>query len=154
MHWVHTHLCCHVGERPFLLKCVVQVIQERAQPLWPGDGPVPQNIDVSTHEIQKQSLNDQRRILVGMSKLSLKSDRSACAEVRRNTAHDTSSTKSRGQRFFHVRRYDHMQTFRPGSIAVDMTFVRLQESQRAGLVIGGLTPQPPTVQTPADDCEM
>lgn len=23
IHWVHTHFCCHVGERPFLLKCVV-----------------------------------------------------------------------------------------------------------------------------------
>jgi len=52
IHWVDTHFCCHIGERPFLLECVVQVIQECAQPLWPGDGPVPENIDVSTHEIQ------------------------------------------------------------------------------------------------------
>ena len=53
IHWVNTHFSCHVGERPFLLKRVVQVIQERAQPLWPGDGPLPKNIEVSTHEIQK-----------------------------------------------------------------------------------------------------
>ena len=53
IHWVDTHFCSHVGERPFLFKGVVQVIQERAQPLWPGDGPLPKNIEVSTHEIQK-----------------------------------------------------------------------------------------------------
>jgi hypothetical protein len=23
IHWVHTHFCCYVGERPFLLKCVI-----------------------------------------------------------------------------------------------------------------------------------
>lgn len=109
---------------------------------------------MSTHEIQKQSLNDHRRIVVRMSKLSLKGDRSAGAEVRRNTTHNTLSTKSRRQRPFHVRRYDYMQAFRPGSIAVGVTFVRLQESQRAGLVIETLPPHLSTVQTSADDCEM
>ena len=83
---------------------------------------------MSTHEIQKQSLNDDGRIVVRVPKLSLKSDRSACAEVRRNTAHNTLSTKSRRQRLFHVRRYNYMQAFRPGSIAVAVAFVRLQES--------------------------
>lgn len=154
IHWVHTDLCCHIGERPFQLKRVVKVIQERAQPLWPGGGPVPENVEVSTHEVQKQSLNDQRRIVVRISKLSLKSNRSACAEVGRNPVCNPLSTKSGRQLLFHVRGYDDMQAFGSGTIPVGVTFVRLQKSYRAGLVIDTLPPQLSTVQTPADDCEM
>lgn len=58
IHWVDTDLCCHVGERPFPFKRFIKVIQERAQPLRPGGGPVPENVEVSTHEVQQQSLND------------------------------------------------------------------------------------------------
>jgi len=75
MHWVDTNFCSHVGECPLLLKRLVHVIQERAQPLWPGDGPLPKNIEVSTHEIQKYRFDDHRRVVVCMSKLALKSDR-------------------------------------------------------------------------------
>ena len=154
IHWVHTDLCRHVAERPFLLKRVVKVIQERSQPLWPGGGPVPENVKVSTHEIHKQSLNDQGRIVVRISKLSLKSNGSACAEVRSNPVCNPLSTKSGSQLLFHVRGYDDMQAFGSGTIAVGVTFVRLQESYRAGLVIDTLPPQLSSVQTPADDCEM
>jgi hypothetical protein len=47
-----------------------------------------------------------------------------------------------------------MQAFGSGTIPIGVTFVRLQKSYRAGLVIDTLPAQLSSVQTPADDCEM
>src|ERR1700693_2502986 len=84
IHRMDPYFRCNFGEAPFLLKRVIQIIQEYTEPSGSSRRFVPNNFEVSADQIEQQGFNDQRRITIRISKLPLKSDGETCAQAQRN----------------------------------------------------------------------
>lgn len=151
---MHAHFRCHAGKAPLLLESIVQVVQQRAQPFRPGAGSVAKNADVPGHEIDEQSFDDQRGMVVWKAKLSLQSDGGACTETRGNPTHSAPGATRASQVLFHIRGYDHMQASRSGSIGIAVTLVGLKEAERAGPVLAAASPHLSRPHPPTDQGEM
>jgi hypothetical protein len=75
IHGMNPYFCCNFGEIPFLVKRVIQVVEEQAKPSGSSRRSVPNDFEVSANEIEQQGFYDERGITIRVSKLSLKSDR-------------------------------------------------------------------------------
>jgi hypothetical protein len=60
MHRVNAHFCRHVVQRPLLLHRVVEVLEEKAKPAGSSGGSLVDHIEVSAHEIEQHSFDNQR----------------------------------------------------------------------------------------------
>ena len=81
---MNPHFCCNFGKIPFLVKRVIQVVEEQAKPSGSSGISVPNDFEVSANEIEQQGFYDERGITIRISKLSLKSDRGTGAQTNSN----------------------------------------------------------------------